>query len=177
MSSHVLQIDRNVQEMSWGFIPDSLWKTILRKFAKHKANEIGFAGITDIKGISRIVGFRDTQPEIKYKCELQTVNSNHSNSSAVESHQLAVLPYTSDVAEVVESADFAEWSATDDDYPVDYIYFLHDQQVVLKAIPYESTIVFNVDDSDFQELIKLDNLIKDNIHEANNTITTITIVE
>jgi len=177
MSSYVLQIDRNVQEMSWGFIPDSLWKTILRKFAKHKANEIGFAGITDIKDISRIVGFRDTQPEIKYKCKVKTVNPNHSNSDAVESHQMAVFPYTSDVAEVVESADFGEWNATDNDYPVDYIYFLYNQRIVIKAIPYESTIVFDVDDSGFQELIRLDNMIKDNIHEANDATTTITIVE
>lgn len=168
MQKYVLQIDRNEDEMSWGFIPNSLWKIILRDFVQKHADGLGFDGILHGGDLSQIFGLEQWNPNTSFRCEILTSFLNKQNNRISVSRKMAVFPYIAEAKHVLQNVDFDQWKSYNVKYPIDYLYLFKGHRILMEAIPFESTLVFYLDSGLYTELIQLDQLLKDNLRVPQN---------
>lgn len=172
MSRYSLIINKNDENMSWDFIPDSLWKTILRDFVSKNVDGVGFGGITSQADIQKIAGF---EVDLPFKCKVHTTFYNKTNQKLEQSFELTVVAYTSKLSDRIESVPFNQWDAVNEEYPVDHLFFFSGTTLILEAIPYESTIVFHLDEAQHNQLIKLDPLMENNLYPEPEVVSTVTV--
>lgn len=164
MLTHMLQMNPNDADMSWGLIPDDLWKNMLNNFFSSEANGIGFDTINDETGLTKILCFKNWTPPYIQNCEILSSMITKSGQMQEFVHPIAVFAYTIEVQESIKYARVGDWKVYDDNYPVDTLFFFQGNKLLASATPYESTIIFwDIDDSQQRLLEQSDERISANL--------------
>lgn len=174
MRTYVMMVNLDDSTLSWGFIPNTAWQSILRGWMRQRINGIGFKDIVTKEQLTRIIEFREWQPDAKFICNIEVKFQN--KLVLQDTQKMAVFPYSDKMREIIEDVPFNDWRATDEDYPIDELYFFQDTRLIMSITPYESCIIFHVSDSERDELIKLDELIRKSLYLREDLKATVEIL-
>ncbi|GEM_PF-5909412 len=171
-----LSVSPSHVDMHWGFIPNELWTTILKEWARQYVDGIGFEGYKTKAQLTQISRFAKWQPDIQFHCCIRSKLVTQIKTEVLQPQEMAVFSYSEKVREVIEAIEFNDWDVTYDENPVDSLYFFKGERLIMDILPYESEIMVYVTDSERDALIQLDDRIRQNLFRKSDLIVSVDIV-
>ena len=164
MATHVLMM--NLRGSSWDFIPDDLWRNIVKRFATKYCNGVSFDSVATADEITRLSVFSDHKPTHIGDASYTPISVPLSvKSPETYQHSVALFQFDEWIASLILEQPFNTWSAGNDGADADEIVFWSDERMKLHAIPYEGQAYFdNLTGDERQCLVEADRRIDRNLH-------------
>jgi len=140
--NYILMYNANDEEMSWGFIPDELWKRIVVNFIDKQVTGIAFDNIASLGDIANHPFLDELHLSVNYHCTLKTSFRNKLGKLLQSEESLLVFDYHDEMKTLINQTPFHQWTATNDDIGIDDIYFFKNDLLLMSITAHESQIVF-----------------------------------